>query len=443
MKSKNWQWLQAKIPITQFLLPLLFSAILLFSCKKEISYDEIENLSVESFLKLPENAPPELKTVTSDLRKQLEEKNFVKDFITWNGKPSWDKAIKLVSTIRGIYTIIVPSEKGKITSSFFAATVEKDGTVLFEMHRKGLKEKNTEFSYIQLTDNKINILFNWFENKSTASVQNLIPPTTNNAQPPYCWWVYQCGGTNTNAAVIVPCRWVEHCIEVGDDGGTGNGGGGGGSGGCTICPPPPCYTSLWYSNNVLPEGCGHGWGENSPGDRLCSGSFNLRSGNDNSFWETNMTNLKFEDAAGNVNNFSAYFDLHNGMKDFTMNEVIYPSPYGTGVPPKSALEYLHDFFPDLFTSGDITSLWENGILIWRFSKYAAQKIVTKCSNTAGFSVTLQYPGLCAQSGFIPAQTSFRSQAQALIRCFMPTSVCRLSPSASSNVSYASYSPLCN
>ncbi len=276
------------------------------------------------------------------------------------------------------------------------------------------------------------------------------------------------GGSCDNCAATcanVTTTYSMQCETWSEDDGVGNIGGGSGSGsgsggslGGGGTPPPCPIMGAIVTNNAVP-GCdpvpnpwpyvpppsasGHGWNPNAPGDKLCSGSFNLRTSDDNSFFETNMIGLKFEDGAGNVNSFNAYYDLHTGMTDYTMNQLIYPSPYGTGVPPKSALDYLHDFYPEFFTSGDLTSVWENGVKIWRFSKYAAQKIANRCSNTAGFSVRLEYPGLCAQQGFIPAQTSFRNQTDALIKCFMPTSVCRQQPSSSTNNSYASFSPFCN
>jgi hypothetical protein len=233
---------------------------------------------------------------------------------------------------------------------------------------------------------------------------------------------------------------------------TGGGGGGGsptGGGGGT---PPPCPGSVWYGilpggspcpNVPPPPGAGHGWNPNAPGDKLCSVSFNLRVSADNSFYETNMTGLKFEDAAGNVNTFSAFFDIHNGMTNLTMNTLVYPNPFPAGVPQKTALEYLTDVFPDLFSGGDITSVVESGQLVWRFSRYAAQKIVNRCSNLAGLDVSIEQMGSCAIPGNIVAQIAFRTKAQAYLRAFMPTSVCRQAPSQSTNTSIASYSPLCN
>jgi hypothetical protein len=158
-----------------------------------------------------------------------------------------------------------------------------------------------------------------------------------------------------------------------------------------------------------------------------------------------MTNLKFE-SSNSVNSFSAYYYLPNDVSDAAMNIDIYPSPFGTGIPPKSAFQYLSEFFPELF-SNDIQRIWDNSInsYVWRFSKNAAQKNASRCSNIASLIVAAEYPGSCSIQGHTLSQISFRGKTESFLKCFFPTTStrCLPNPSASSNTSISTYSPTCN
>lgn len=232
-------------------------------------------------------------------------------------------------------------------------------------------------------------------------------------------------------------------------GGTGGGGGGGAASGIPyVYPCLAAGQNLSVSNTVIPNcpapGPGTGWVP-APFERLCSYSFNFRQGNDNSYWETYFTTLKFE-SSNSVNQFSAYYFLPNDISDAAMNTDIYPSPFGTGVPPKSPYTYLSEFFPELFPH-DIQRIWDNSINshVWRFSKYAAQKIANRCSNIASSIVVTEYPGTCTIPGHTLSQISFRRNTESFLKCFFPTTStkCLPNPSPSSNTSTAIYSTTCN
>jgi hypothetical protein len=249
----------------------------------------------------------------------------------------------------------------------------------------------------------------------------------------------------------------------GGSGGSGGGGGGGGCGACNGIPPAfPCnpnpdpsftgQSNTGTSSIAAPIGSlppcppsGSGW---APFQSLCSNSLNFIQGNDNSYWETYVTDLRFETGPNQINSYNAYFALGNDITDYKMNEVIFPSPFGPGVPPKTPLEYLHDFFPSLTQQGsvDIYKIWDPTIqsYVWRFSKLAVQVISSRCSNLASIDVSLQYYGTASTPGFIPAQNAFRAKTSAFLKCFSPTigTTCRLIPSTSANLSTASYSIGC-
>lgn len=445
MQTKIWGCSSSGFLKRKIWMLVTVVSMLLSSCKKEINVNLNEGETTESFFKsvyVPQEAEP----VIGALKKQLAEKGFLNEFITSNGFPQWEVSLMLKGKGDTLYTLLVPTKKENQIDAFFAATVNRNGQVLFEMHRREVIAV-PEYSYVGITREKALFFLDKFDRKD-HKLQRGGDTATSNYVVEICWyqWENTCIATEANIVTTNCWKLRLHCEDF--EGNDIPGGGETGGGTCPTCPPPPppCFQGYWYSNVIPEEGpcSGGGWnGENSPGDKLCSGSFNLRSGNDNAFWETHMTNLRFEDGAGNMNTFNAYYDLHNSISDVAMNMDIYPSPYGPGVPSKSALDYLHDFFPELFTSGDITNVMEYGISVWRFSKHAAQKIATKCSNQSATIVGIEYYGVCAQPGFIPAQTAFRTRTQAYLRCFMPTSNCISSPSASTNISYASYSPLCN
>jgi hypothetical protein len=179
---------------------------------------------------------------------------------------------------------------------------------------------------------------------------------------------------------------------------------GGGLNGDPVSPPihNPCGVAGGGGSS------GTGWNIFSPGDHLCTSSFNFKGGTDYSFWETNMYGLRFQDNAGNINQFSAYYSLTNSITDVAMNISIYPSPIEASVPPKTPLEYIQDFFPELFNSVDVEKIWDGNKLVWRFSKYAAQRIATRCSNLAALKVVAMYPYVVANPSNIAAQNTYRT-----------------------------------
>ena len=267
-------------------------------------------------------------------------------------------------------------------------------------------------------------------------------------------WTTGTGGCEGGYSDIIEVCWEIITFSSGggqlpgDGGGTPTGGGGG-SGSNNIPHNYPCPETPPSINTPLcpAPGGGIGWVpiDDAPMDRICLNSFNFIQGNDNSYWETNMTYLKFE-SSNSVNTFSAYYFLPNDISDYAMNTEIYPSPFGPNIPPKSAFIYLSEFFPDLFQS-DIQRIWDNSInsYVWRFSKYAAQKIASRCSNVAALIVSSQYGPSCSMQDHSPSQIDFRSKTESFLRCFFPTTStkCRLSPSISSNTSVSTYSPTCN
>jgi hypothetical protein len=246
---------------------------------------------------------------------------------------------------------------------------------------------------------------------------------SSNNEPGYNYSVaYYGGGNDWTPSVCTRYWWV--CT-------------GGGLSGDPIRPPihNPCGVAGGGGSS------GTGWNIFAPGDHLCTSSFKFKGSADYSFWETNMYALRFQDNAGNVNQFSAYYFLTNGVSDVMMNTSIYPSPMDGNIPAKTPLDYIRDFFPDFFSSGDVTKVWDGNQFVWRISNYAAQRIAVRCSNLAALKVVAMNPYTVALPSNIAAQNTYRTLVNSYLRCFMPGSVCRKATSVS-NMSTAVYSPTC-
>jgi RHS repeat-associated protein len=180
------------------------------------------------------------------------------------------------------------------------------------------------------------------------------------------------------------------------------------------------------------------------GDRLCPISFTFKAGDDDSYYSTYMTGLRFEHVYPStpwlINQFNASFFLSNSITDQAMNKV--PSNDGMGG-GKTPLEYLKDFFPDLMKMG--SRIWqkdENKTKVWYFTPYAAQQIAAMCSNLAATSILIDRGPAAAEPTNIAARRDFVSRTTALLQCFMPGSSVTLRPISNSTTSVAIYSRLC-
>lgn len=485
------------------MLFLLFAFLLSFSitfnsCKKDdttIDPVEREQAAISSkFFSVKADTYPVVKRIVAEIIKRNNSKEFVTGFAAKNGYPVWDKAIIKMAknknpqsfantaatndtlvfiplvmpdsnTVNGyILANINPGinlsyclakdykaysfapSSSQITADAFTATMmllqkQVFGTTAFKLTDDRLFQQVKTDSGGHTNHRTINV------NDEISTAQNFL------VYQEFCIissWICQechlssCSFSGTSRDCIL------YQYEVG---GSGDGSGGTSGSGGGIPPAYPCNPNLPQSfgeGGQLPPcpapGPGTGWVP-APLDKLCSTSLNFREGNDHSYWETYVTQLKFE-SSNSVNTFSAYYYLPNDISDNAMNAEIYPSPFGPGVPPKSAYVYLSDFFPDLFQS-DIQRIWDSSInsYVWRFSKYAAQIIASRCSNIAAqvVSTSPNYGSSVSTPYYTAPQIDFRATTKSYLRCFLPTTStdCRISPSTSTNTSVANYSPLCN
>jgi hypothetical protein len=236
---------------------LLIISLLLFSCKKEVSWSEKKTITKSDFF-TTKNVSSEIKTVIESFKKQLEQNDFLDEFITVNGTPQWEDCIKINSSEFGLYTLLIPTKKDERAIGFFAATVLKNNDVLFEMHRVG-NEMEPNYTYCGISKQRASYFNSIFIKKgySTKNSKTEATPTSNSA-PQICWWVYQsCANRPADGGVaIIQCNpWVERCEDDWDPDFVEGGGGSGGGGGCQNCEPPPtCYVTKWYSR-VIPNDC--------------------------------------------------------------------------------------------------------------------------------------------------------------------------------------------
>jgi hypothetical protein len=179
--------------------------------------------------------------------------------------------------------------------------------------------------------------------------------------------------------------------------------------------------------------------EPAPGDKLCSASINFRSSDASHI--ANVTGLRFEGGGSQINNLpSTLFSITNGIRESSLNQVPNPDYMTQG---KTCMEYLHDFFPTLFSTGQITTATENGETIYQFTAQAAQIISGRASNLAALGVTLQMGSAASIPGNTAAHAEFYKQSTELIRSWMPGSVIKQGYSPNGNNSGALYAPTCN
>jgi len=140
-----------------------------------------------------------------------------------------------------------------------------------------------------------------------------------------------------------------------------------------------------------------------------------------------------------ANKFNAGFSLANGITDVVMNSWQTNSSMGY---QGTALDYLHDTFSGLFSSGDIYSQYESdGKKYWYFSKYAAQRISQWAFTMASTEVIASIPdpampGLTTKSLFIESASRF-------LNGFMPNSSVTSGAIQSAPTVTANYSSTCN
>lgn len=196
------------------------------------------------------------------------------------------------------------------------------------------------------------------------------------------------------------------------------GGGGGGNGGGNENPPGD---------------------PNAPGDKLCSGSFNFQSGAQNSFWQTNLTGMRFENGQS-INQFNAYVNLSNQISNAGMN-FTYPNS-ATGM---SALQFIQSVptLNNLIQQGHITSYFINQDKFWNFDHHAAQVISSYVANFAALTVLMEIPNAADPNNFI-ARNLWQDRANALLRAIVPESKINFTQYGQANqTSIATYGPNCN
>jgi len=178
----------------------------------------------------------------------------------------------------------------------------------------------------------------------------------------------------------------------------------------------------------------------APGNKLCLNTFqNFYGGQTNSFWVLNVNGITFENGTY-ANKFNAGFSLANGITDVVMNSWQTNSSMGY---QGTALDYLHDTFSGLFSSGDIYSQYESdGKKYWYFSKYAAQRISQWVSNMASTEVIASIPDPAMPNGTV-TRDYFLESATRFIQSLMPNSSLTSGAIQSAPTAIANYSSTCN
>jgi hypothetical protein len=180
-------------------------------------------------------------------------------------------------------------------------------------------------------------------------------------------------------------------------------------------------------------------GNNMPGDKLCSGSLTFKAGAQNSFWETNVTGLRFENGQ-TVNEFNAYFNLVNGISDAAMHNIFTNS--ATGISAYTALQQI-PALQGLLSNGDVYSQTTNGQLFWYFNHHAAQVISGWAANFAALTVSLEIPDPANPLNSI-ARNEWKNRTDALVRSIIPGSKVNFTQyGQSSQYSIAAYGTNCN
>lgn len=245
-----------------------------------------------------------------------------------------------------------------------------------------------------------------------------------------CWYTTEQDKINLNAtctsvanqSIVVEC----YSGEGGSGGDGGDGGGGGGGGGDEGEYPP--------GNEVPnPEN------PNNPGDKLCKSTFQFNGGSQSSYLITNVSGLKFE-SIGGINTLpSTHVSLANGITNQAMNNVPPNDYFGLG---HTSLQYLQEFFPELFASGAIYSTQQGGQSVWMFSHGAAQVISNRVLNLVAAEIVLIMNSAASIPGNQAAWTTLWTHSNQLIKTFMPGSAIGQGYVPSGGNSNAIYSPNC-
>ncbi len=260
-----------------------FSTIcILVSCTKidQVNYVEQE-ISIDSFLKVPENCSAELNVIIKDFRRQLLKNNFAYEFVEWHGLPQWDKVIRLRNSKNDFVTLIIPTIKNNEITTFIGASIRMDNKVFFELHRQSSINNTTlEYSYVDINLSRAKsylALLNKLNDNNFSNIE--IPNNLASAMQDDCtdcWYEYEmCIPTLTkdlNDTTLInnmeaPFCWREHCYQWPncDPDNPGGPGPGDGGGGCTDCPEPPdCTDPFWYSFIPIDDPCDNETPPNPP-----------------------------------------------------------------------------------------------------------------------------------------------------------------------------------
>ncbi len=210
-------------------------------------------------------------------------------------------------------------------------------------------------------------------------------------------------------------------------------------GNCT--PSDPYLESLECASG----GSGGGSGENppsdpnAPGDKLCNTSFQFKAGTQDSFWETNMRGLRFENGQ-TTNDFDAYFFLANGILDANFRTT---SPNSAlGISAYQALQEIPMLSGLLGTHIHSQVSPSDGKIYWYFDHYAVQTISSWASNFASATVILEVPGAANPANMI-ARTEWRNRTEALLKAVVPGSRVSFNTNSTTQNSIAWYGTNCN
>lgn len=258
----------------------LAAVLVLNGCKKNTA-DLSASPQVEQMLAHKAGNAATEKVITN-LRLQLQKKDYSADFLKWHGQPLWDDALTLKKDDNN-FILLVPAKKNNTIASFIAARL-KEGKYEFELHRRSALQKNLEeYSAMNINAEKSQVLLSYFTNKLLNKVDNVpydlynslqantkTSNTGNNNPSPdnyitICWNVGYCGPDacppgSPEGGVCCTTHQVCQSFWFSDDGG-------GLGGGCPSCPPgggggnpgggggnPGCggANGVWYSESPTP-----------------------------------------------------------------------------------------------------------------------------------------------------------------------------------------------
>jgi hypothetical protein len=265
-------------PAALLLAAIITTFSILPGCKKNGALDD--GIPPEKpFLPAKATGNTALSAIISDLKNQFAQKDYSADFINWHGQPLWDKAIELKKDAANAI-VLIPTSKADNIETFIAARV-KDGTVVYELHRRKVVDANVPepsgmginavFTRGMLAYFN-NSIYNKVDQVPDAVYYTLIHAAQSNGEAApsadkmvtvtICYNVGYC--TDCPNEPQVCCYTKKVCTTITyDDGtgviiiGTGGGPGGGGPGpgpgpGPVGCSPTQ---SSWYSENPVPAPC--------------------------------------------------------------------------------------------------------------------------------------------------------------------------------------------